>query len=195
MSYQNKKLELVYNDKNNNNNNLISMEKSPNKNTKNNFKPHNNNLISKNNILNQKDNFFSNDLLNKKNQDELNLSNINIEKTQKFIQNADILFTEENEDKEDGKVNEYNNNFIKKDNNSINNNLKLNDDLKDSISISIDEDKRIELANNLFDQSLTCKFNSSNDINLSLVSDKRREEADKLFESVSGVSLKKKKFK
>ena len=132
MSYQNKKLNLVY-DKNDNIN-LISMEKSPNKNTKINFKLHNNNLINKNNTNNEKDNFFSNDLLNKNNQDELNLSNINIEKTQKFIQNANILFTEEDEDKGDGKVYEYNNNFYKKDNNmdinnSINNNLKLNDDL------------------------------------------------------------------
>ena len=106
---------------------------------------------------------------------------MNIEKTQKFIHNADILFTEEDEEKEDNKENEFND-FNKKDNsininnnNEINNNIQIND-LKDSMSISIDESKRIELANNLFDQSLTnsIKSNLSNEGNLSLVSNKRK---------------------
>ena len=196
MSYQNKKLNLVFDDKKDNFN-LISMEKSPNKDIKIDFQPQNINLISKNNI-NPKDKLVSNDLLNTKNEDDLNLSNMNIEKTQKFIHNADILFTEEDEEKEDNKENEFND-FNKKDNsinlnnnNEINNNIQIND-LKDSMSISIDESKRIELANNLFDQALTSSINSnlSNEGNLSLVSNKRKEVADKLFESVSDLSSKK----
>jgi len=96
------------------------------------------------------------------------------------------------------KENEFND-FNKKDNsininnnNEINNNIQIND-LKDSMSISIDESKRIELANNLFDQSLTSsiKSNLSSEGNLSLVSNKRKEVADKLFESVSDLSSKK----
>ena len=196
MSYQNKKLNLVFDDKKDNFN-LISMEKSPNKDIKIDFQPKNINLISKNNI-NPKDKLVSNDLLNTKNEDDLNLSNMNIEKTQKFIHNADILFTEEDEEKEDNKENEFND-FNKKDNsininnnNEINKNIQIND-LKDSMSISIDESKRIELANNLFEQSLTSsiKSNLSSEGNLSLVSNKRKEVADKLFESVSDLSSKK----
>ena len=93
MSYQKKKLNLVLDDKKDNIN-LISIEKSPNRNNKINYDLENKNFSNKNNYP-KKEKDFSNDLLNTKNDDEMNLSNINIEKTQKFINNADILFTEE----------------------------------------------------------------------------------------------------
>ena len=191
MSNQNKKLNLVIDDKKENFN-LISMEKSPKKDKNINYTKNNINFNNKNNTI-PKDKIFTNDLLNTKNEDELNLSNINIEKTQKFIHNADILFTEE-EEKEDEKENEsndyYNTSKIKQTNK---NNLPSLDLSKNNISMSIDESKRIELADNLFDKSLSSsiKSNTSNDANISLVSDKRREVADELFQSMSDISSKK----
>ena len=189
MSNQNKKLSLVIDDKKDNFN-LISMEKSPKKDININFSKKNINFNNINNII-PKDKIITNDLLNIKNEDEL--SNIDIEKTQKFIYNADILFIEE-EEKEEEKEKEFNN-F---DNNSKIKQRNLNkmsskDLSKENISISIDESKRIELANNLFDKSLSSSIrsNTSNDANISLVSDKRKEVADQLFQSMSDISSKK----
>ena len=168
------------------------MEKSPQKDIKINYTKKNINFNNKNNTI-PKDKIFTNDLLNTKNEDELNLSNINIEKTQKFIHNADILFTEE-EEKEEEKENEFNNYY---NNNNIKqrnlNKLPSKDLSKDTFSVSIDESKRIELANNLFDKSLSSSIrsNTSNDANISLVSDKRKEVADQLFQSMSDINSKK----
>ena len=188
MSYQKKKLNLVLDDKKDNIN-LISIEKSPNRNNKINYDLENKNFSNKNNYP-KKEKDFSNDLLNTKNDDEMNLSNINIEKTQKFINNADILFTEEEEKEDEFNNNDINNNKIN--NRNINtNNLPSKDISRESISI--DESKRIELANNLFENSLSCSIrsNDSNDVSLSLVSDKRREVAEQLFQSVSDIDSKK----
>ena len=195
MSNQNKKLNLVLDDKKDNFN-LISIEKSPKKDININYARKNNNINNKNNTIpKDKNKIFTNDLLNTKNEDELNLSNINIEKTQKFIHNADILFTEE-EEKEDEKENEneYNNYYSSSKIKQRNLKKFPSKDLsRDSISISIDENKRVEFANNLFDKSLSSsiKSNTSNDANLSLVSDKRREVAEQLFQSMSDISSKK----
>ena len=202
MSNKSKNLNLVHDDKKPNIN-LISIEKSPNKNLQINYNTKNNNFNAFNNKrlipkIPKKDNLLSNDLLNSKNEDELNYSNINIEKTQKFINNADILFTEEDENEnENEKENENNNNIINNQNNSrnININNSISKDLSNSISIN--EEKRIEFANNLFDKSLTSSIrsntsNDANDASFSLVSEKRREVADKLFQSFSDIGTRKK---
>ena len=179
MSNQAKKLNLVLDDKKNNIN-LISVEKSPNKNININFSQQNNNSSNINNSIQKK-----NDLLDIKNEEDLSISNINIEHTQRLYQNADFLFTDEDE-KED----------VKKDSLlvNMNNSNKLRDQDISRDGISINEEKRIEYANNLFDKSLSSSLNSniSNEPSVSLVLEKRKEAAEQLFQSVSDVSSKKK---
>ena len=178
---------LVLEDKKDNIN-LISMEKSPNAMNNINLNQGNNNLKINYNINNNnniKNNSISNDLLNSRNDEELNLSNINIEKTQKFIQNADFLFPDEES------ISQYNN--LK---NSKNSNINLSNSNEPDFSkdgISINDEKRIEFANNLFGNSLSSsiKSNLSNDLSQSLVTEKRKEAADELFQSISDTSSKK----
>ena len=178
---------LVLEDKKDNIN-LISMEKSPNAMNNINLNQGNNNLKINYNINNNnniKNNSISNDLLNSRNDEELNLSNINIEKTQKFIQNADFLFPDEES------ISQYNN--LK---NSKNSNINLSNSNEQDFSkdgISINDEKRIEFANNLFGNSLSSsiKSNLSNDLSQSLVTEKRKEAADELFQSISDTSSKK----
>lgn len=167
------------------NGNLISMEKLSNEMDNANVSQQNNNIISNINNNYQNNNLFPNDLLKSQN-DDLNLSNINIEQTQKFVQNADFLFPEEES------VNQ---------NNESNKNINLNinnsndkDISKDDVSQSISEEKRIEYANNLFGNSLSFSMKSkvSNDYSQSLVSEKRKEVADELFRTISNSSSKKK---
>ena len=190
MSEQNKKRNLVFEEKNNNIN-LISMEKSPNKNIKINYAKEN----KENNDFNNKSNNLSiinskkNDLLNSKMEEESIFSIMNVEEEQKHRNYADFLFTEEDEK---GNISQIKNKSI---NNKSINNLNHNDSSKDnSISVSIDEGKKIAFANKLFDESLnsSMKNNTINDMSLSLISEKRKEFADKLFESNSDISLKKK---
>ena len=168
------------------NDNLISMEKLSNEMDNTNYNQQNNNINSNiNNNNYQNNNLFPNDLLKSQNED-LNLSNINIEQTQKFEQNADFLFPEEDS------VNQ---------NNDFNNNINLNinntnekDISKGEVSQSISEEKRIEFVNNLFGNSLSysMKSKASNDLSQSLVSEKRKEFADELFRTISNSSSKKK---
>ena len=74
----------------------------------------------------------------------------------------------------------------------MNNENKINEQDISNDCISINEEKRIEYANNLFDKSLSCSINSNiNDQSLTLVSEKRKELADQLFQSVSDASSKK----
>ena len=176
-NYQNKNQNLFLDNKKVNIN-LISNEK-------------NQNNIENLNKNNQNNNIFSNDLINTKNEDDLNLSNINIEKTQKFLQNADFLFPEdEDENQNEG---QNNNNYINNKNKSRN----LNNSIESYSSkdvININEEKRIENANNLFGNSFSSsmKSNINNDINQSLVSEKRREFANELFQTFSSLNSKKK---
>jgi hypothetical protein len=167
------------------NENLISMEKLSNEMDNINYNQQNNNINS-NNI--QNNNLFPNDLLKSQNED-LNLSNINIEQTQKFVQNADFLFPEEES------VNQ--NNDSNKDIHLHINNSNEKDLSKDEVSQSISEEKRIEFANNLFGNSISfsMKSKASNDLSQSLVSEKRKELADELFRTISNSSSKKKKSK
>ena len=164
------------------NENLISMEKLSNEMDNINYNQQNNNINS-NNI--QNNNLFPNDLLKSQNED-LNLSNINIEQTQKFVQNADFLFPEEES------VNQ--NNDSNKDIHLHINNSNEKDLSKDEASQSISEEKRIEFANNLFGNSISfsMKSKASNDLSQSLVSEKRKELADELFRTTSNTSSKKK---
>ena len=187
MSNQNKNKNLVFDNKNKNIN-LISIEKSPNKDIKLNFPQENNNFnINLKNVPNN--NPKKNDLLNSKMDEESIISNIKIEEEQKQRHYADILFTEE-DDKEI--INQVNNKKGLNKNLSVNN-LSVNDSSKD-ISVSLDEGKRIDLANKLFGNSLSSsiKSNTINDLSISLISEKRKEVADKLFDSNSDMSFKKK---
>ena len=183
----NNKINLILDDKKGNIN-LISTEKLPNNN--------NVDLNQQNSILNYsindtdkiKNNMISNDLLNTKNEEDLNLSNMNIEQTKKFIQNADALFPdEENENQSQINNNNTSNNI------SINNINLNNSKIQDTSFISINEEKRIENANNLFGNSLSSSLKSSlnSEINQSLVSEKRKEVADELFQTISDTSSKK----
>ena len=183
----NNKINLILDDKKGNIN-LISTEKLPNNN--------NADLNQQNSISNYsindtdkiKNNMISNDLLNTKNEEDLNLSNMNIEQTKKFIQNADALFPdEENENQSQINNNNTSNNI------SINNINLNNSKIQDTSFISINEEKRIENANNLFGNSLSSSLKSSlnSEINQSLVSEKRKEVADELFQTISDTSSKK----
>ena len=168
------------------NENLISIEKLSNEMDNINYNQQNNNINSNININNyQNNNLFPNDLLKSQNE-ELNLSNINIDQTQKFVQNADFLFPEEES------VNQ--NNDSNKNINLNINNLNEKDISKDDVSQSISEDKRIEYVNNLFGNSISfsMKSKASNDLSQSLVSEKRKELADELFRTISNSSSKKK---
>ena len=176
MSYQNNNLIIPFNN-NINNINLISLDKSPNQKLNIIINQENNNP----NNLNIKP---SNDLLKSKNEEGSNLSNINIDQEQKFIENADFLFGDSDNEKENIKQNPYSNY-------NNNNHSEISDDS------SINEEKRIEIANNLFDTSLTVSKNShitNNDISRNSINtinyEKRKEVADKLFESQSDISSK-----
>ena len=195
MSNQLKNINLVSLEKNDN---LISMDKYQNNNPKFNSRIDNNfnrdstnfnaNLISKNNI-------FPNDLINTKNEDELNFSNT--EDNQKFIHNADILFNKEDDldEKENHDINSY------KDNSSIVSNLNINNIREQDANksnMSSTENKRIQFANNLFDNSIRSSILSNNNessLNQSLVSENRKEAAEELFHSSSEAeeSIKQKK--
>ena len=183
----NNKINLIFDDKKGNIN-LISTEKLPNNN---NIELNQQNSISNYSINDTdkiKNNIISNDLLNTKNEEDLNLSNMNIEQTKKFIQNADELFPdEENENQSQINNNNTSNNI------SINNINLNNSKIQDTSFISINEEKRIENANNLFGNSLSSSLKSSlnNELNQSLVSEKRKEVADELFQTISDTSSKK----
>lgn len=83
---------------------------------------------------------ISNDLLNTKNEEDLNLSNMNIEQTKKFIQNADALFPdEENENQSQINNNNTSNNI------SINNINLNNSKIQDTSFISINEEKELRM--------------------------------------------------
>ena len=180
MSNKPKKQNLVLDDKKVNYN-LISIEKSPNYSNDNNINYAQRNNNNSNNINNNPKK--KNDLLDIKNEDDLSISTINIEQTQKFQRNAEILFTDEDEKEEDKKENCYEN---------MNNENKSNEQDISNEGISINEEKRIEYANNLFDKSLSCSINSNiNEPSLSLIWEKRKDAADQLFQSVSDVSSKK----
>ena len=172
MSYQRKDMNFPYNNNNKINNiNLISVEKSPNK--------------KLNDINNQENNNPNdsnmppfNDLIKTKNEDGSNFSNINIEKEQEYNQNADFLFGESDDEKENSKQNVYSNN------------------LETSNNYTINEEKRIEAANNLFDRTMSMNSNINNDISISSYTmntinyEKRKEAADILFQSQSDLSSK-----
>ena len=104
--------------------------------------------------------------------------------------NVDFLFgdsdNDNDNDNDDIKQNTYSNNI----NNDNNNSCEFSEDY------SLNEEKRIEIANNLFDKSLTMNSNINNNDNISSYSintinyEKRKEAADKLFESQSDISSK-----
>ena len=165
------------------NDNLISMEKLSNEMENINYNQQNNNINPNINNNYQNNNLYPNDLLKSQNED-LNLSNINIEQTQKFVQNADFLFPEEES------VNQ-NNDSNKNINFNINNSNEK-DLSKDEVSQSISEEKRIEYVNNLFGNSLSSSMKSKVSNDLSLVTEKRKEFADELFRTISNSSSKKK---
>ena len=177
MSYQNNKENILYSNKLNNIN-LISIEKSPNKNLKNINNQENNN---ENNNPNDSNIRPSNDLINKsKNEEGSNLSNIKIEREQELYQNANDLFGDSDNEKENSKQNVYSNN-----------------NLNTSNDYSINEEKRIEAANNLFDRTLSMSINSKNNYDdkssytINTINyEKRKEAADKLFQSQSDISSK-----
>ena len=160
-----------------NNINLISLEKSPN-----------NKLNIINNQENNNPNDFnlrpSNDLIKPKSEEGSNFSNINIEREQEINQYADFLFGDSDNEKENSRPNVYSNN----NNNTI--------DLNTSNNFTINEEKRIEAANKLFDRSMSfnSNLNSNNNNDLSSYTintinlDKRKEAADKLFQSQSDFS-------
>lgn len=135
----NNKINLILDDKKGNIN-LISTEKLPNN--------INVDLNQQNSISNYsindtdkiKNNMISNDLLNTKNEEDLNLSNMNIEQTKKFIQNADALFPdEENENQSQINNNNTSNNI------SINNINLNNSKIQDTSFISINEEKELRM--------------------------------------------------
>ena len=173
MSHQKDNLNMKMN-----NINLISVEKSPNK-----------KLNKINNQENNNPNDFnlrlSNDLIKSRNDEGSNFSNINIEREVELNRNADFLFGDSDNEKENSRPNVYSN---------INNSI----DLNTSNNFTINEEKRIEVANNLFDRSMTINSNlnsnSKNDVSSYTMNtiniDKRKEAADKLFQSQSDISSK-----
>ena len=175
MSYQNNIQNIQITSKQNNPN-LISLEKHPNQilniiNIQENNNPNNLNLN------------LSNELINSKFDDGSNFSNIKIDREQELKQNADDLFGDSDDENNYVKHNTYSNN-------NRNNNSEF------SYDNTINEEKRIEIANKLFDKSLTSSMNSNinNNDNISSYSintinyEKRKEAADKLFESQSDIS-------
>ena len=175
MSYQNNIQNIQITSKQNNPN-LISLEKHPNQilniiNIQENNNPNNLNLN------------LSNELINSKFDDGSNFSNIKIDREQELKQNADDLFGDSDDENNYVKHNTYSNN-------NRNNNSEF------SYDNTINEEKRIEIVNKLFDKSLTSSMNSNinNNDNISSYSintinyEKRKEAADKLFESQSDIS-------
>ena len=175
MSYQNNIQNIQITSKQNNPY-LISLEKHPNQilniiNIQENNNPNNLNLN------------LSNELINSKFDDGSNFSNIKIDREQELKQNADDLFGDSDDENNYVKHNTYSNN-------NRNNNSEF------SYDNTINEEKRIEIANKLFDKSLTSSMNSNinNNDNISSYSintinyEKRKEAADKLFESQSDIS-------
>ena len=175
MSYQNNIQNIQITSKQNNPN-LISFEKHPNQklNIINNQENNNPNNLNLN---------LSNELINSKFDDGSNFSNIKIDREQELKQNADDLFGDSDDENNYVKHNTYSNN-------NRNNNSEF------SYDNTINEEKRIEIANKLFDKSLTSSMNSNinNNDNISSYSintinyEKRKEAADKLFESQSDIS-------
>ena len=175
MSYQNNIQNIQITSKQNNLN-LISLEKHPNQklNIINNQENNNPNNLNLN---------LSNELINSKFDDGSNFSNIKIDREQELKQNADDLFGDSDDENNYVKHNTYSNN-------NRNNNSEF------SYDNTINEEKRIEIANKLFDKSLTSSMNSNinNNDNISSYSintinyEKRKEAADKLFESQSDIS-------
>ena len=162
MSFQRKDINIPHNNNNKINNiNLISVEKSPNK------------II--NDINNQENNNPNDsnmqpfdDLIKTKNEDGSNFSNINIDREQEYNKNADILFGDSDNEKENSKQNVYSNH------------------LETSNDYTINEEKRIEAANNLFDRSMSMNSNiNNNDVSSYTMNtinyEKRKEAADILF--------------
>ena len=181
MSYQKNIQNMPINTKQNNLN-LISIEKYPNQklndiNNQENNNPNNLNINP------------SNDLIKSKFDEGSNLSNINIDEEKNLKNNVDFLFGDSDNENDNIKQNTYSNN------NNINNTNNSYDFGNDN---SINEEKRIEIANNLFDKSLTASLNSNinNNDNISSYSintinyEKRKEAADKLFQSQSDISSK-----
>ena len=175
MSYQNNIQNIQITSKQNNPN-LISLEKHSNQklNIINNQENNNPNNLNLN---------LSNELINSKFDDGSNFSNIKIDREQELKQNADDLFGDSDDENNYVKHNTYSNN-------NRNNNSEF------SYDNTINEEKRIEIANKLFDKSLTSSMNSNinNNDNISSYSintinyEKRKEAADKLFESQSDIS-------
>ena len=175
MSYQNNIQNIQITSKQNNPY-LISLEKHPNQklNIINNQENNNPNNLNLN---------LSNELINSKFDDGSNFSNIKIDREQELKQNADDLFGDSDDENNYVKHNTYSNN-------NRNNNSEF------SYDNTINEEKRIEIANKLFDKSLTSSMNSNinNNDNISSYSintinyEKRKEAADKLFESQSDIS-------
>ena len=175
MSYQNNIQNIQITSKQNKPN-LISLEKHPNQilNIINNQENNNPNNLNLN---------LSNELINSKFDDGSNFSNIKIDREQELKQNADDLFGDSDDENNYVKHNTYSNN-------NRNNNSEF------SYDNTINEEKRIEIANKLFDKSLTSSMNSNinNNDNISSYSintinyEKRKEAADKLFESQSDIS-------
>ena len=175
MSYQNNIQNIQITSKQNNPY-LISLEKHPNQklNIINNQENNNPNNLNLN---------LSNELINSKFDDGSNFSNIKIDREQELKQNADDLFGDSDDENNYVKHNTYSNN-------NRNNNSEF------SYDNTINEEKRIEIVNKLFDKSLTSSMNSNinNNDNISSYSintinyEKRKEAADKLFESQSDIS-------
>ena len=176
MSYQKSNLNNLNNPYNNkiNNINLISIDKSPNP-KMNNINNQENNNPNNSNIMQ------NNDLLKSKTEENSNFSNINIDNEQKAKKNVDDLFGNSDDENDISKQNVHS--------------IYDNNDTFTSNDISINERKRIEVANNLFDRSLTMSINSNinnNDIsNYSINTinyETRKEAADKLFQTQSEIS-------
>ena len=175
MSYQNNIQNIQITSKQNNPN-LISLGGRPDQklNIINNQENNNPNNLNLN---------LSNELINSKFDDGSNFSNIKIDREQELKQNADDLFGDSDDENNYVKHNTYSNN-------NRNNNSEF------SYDNTINEEKRIEIANKLFDKSLTSSMNSNinNNDNISSYSintinyEKRKEAADKLFESQSDIS-------
>ena len=175
MSYQNNIQNIQITSKQNNPN-LISLGGRPDQklNIINNQENNNPNNLNLN---------LSNELINSKFDDGSNFSNIKIDREQELKQNADDLFGDSDDENNYVKHNTYSNN-------NRNNNSEF------SYDNTINEEKRIEIVNKLFDKSLTSSMNSNinNNDNISSYSintinyEKRKEAADKLFESQSDIS-------
>ena len=171
MSFQRKDINIPHNTNNKINNiNLISVEKSPNKilsdiNNQENNNPNDSNMQP------------FDDLIKTKNEDGSNFSNINIDREQEYNKNADILFGDSDNEKENSKQNVYSNH------------------LETSNDYTINEEKRIEAANNLFDRSMSMNSNiNNNDVSSYTMNtinyEKRKEAADILFQSQSDITSK-----